>query len=122
MPVRDDVSRPDRFLGLLGLCRRAGRVVCGAPLIFQAMRSHKPPALVLVAADASEGSAKKLRTKCEFYRVPLLLTEYTKEALAHAVGKDGPMAAVAVLDAGIAGELLKSSGKDVSDPIGNENT
>ncbi len=111
---------PDRFLRLCGLCRRAGRVVCGAPLIFQALRGRTPPALVLVAADASEGSAKKLRTKCEFYRVPLLTTPYPKEVLAHAVGKDGPLAAIAVLDPGIAEELLKSSGKDASEAVGSE--
>ena len=111
---------PDRFLGLCGLCRRAGRIVLGAPLIFYALREKTPPSLVLLAADASAGSEKKLRTKCEFYRVPLLKTPYTKEVLAHAVGKDAPLAAIAVMDAGLARELLKSSGKDASDAIGSE--
>lgn len=119
MPVSER-KPPDRFLGLCGLCRRAGRVVCGAPLIFQALRGKTPPALVLVAADVSQGSEKKLRTKCEFYRVPLLKTPYPKEVLANAVGKEGPLAAIAVLDAGIAGELLKSSGKDASEAVGSE--
>ena len=114
-------QHPDRFLGLLGLCRRAGRVVCGAPLIEEALRSSRPPALVLVASDASEGAAKRLRTKCEFYRVPMLPTGYEKDVLARAVGKDGPLAAVAVMDAGIAKELLKSSGKDAPGATGNEN-
>ena len=115
-----DARSPDRFLGLCGLCRRAGRIVCGAPLIFTALRGKTPPSLVLVAADASAGSEKKLRTKCEFYRVPLLKTPYPKEVLAHAVGKVGPIAAIAVMDAGIAGELLKSSGKDASEAVGSE--
>lgn len=119
--MNESAPRPDRFLRLLGLCRRAGRVVCGAPLIFEAMRSKKPPSLVIAAADASKGSAKRLRTKCEFYRVPLLFTDHPKDVLAHAVGKDGPLAAVAVMDAGIAEELLKSSGKDVSESVGNGN-
>ncbi|MBQ2718649.1 MAG: ribosomal L7Ae/L30e/S12e/Gadd45 family protein [Clostridia bacterium] len=110
--MSDKATGPDRFLGLVGLCRRAGRVVIGAPLIGTAMRAGKLPALVLVAADVSAGSAKKLTTKCNFYKVPLLSVPYTKEALAHAVGKDAPVAALGILDAGIAGELLKSSGKD----------
>ena len=100
---------PDRFLGLLGLAKRAGRTVTGAPLIFTAMKSKRPPCLVLVASDASDGARKKLRTKCEYYNVPLLYTTYTKEALAHAVGNSGEVAAVALTDRGLAGELLKPS-------------
>lgn len=111
---------PDRFLGLVGLAKRAGRTVTGAPLIFTAMRSKHPPCLVLVAADASDGAKKKLRTKCEFYKVPLLCTSYTKDALAHAVGNSGEVAAVAITDAGFAGELLKPSMGQCSPKGGNE--
>lgn len=102
----------DRFLGLLGLARRAGRTVHGAPLIFAAMKSKRPPALVIAAADASAGAQKKLRTKCSFYRTPLLHSAYDKATLAHAIGSPGELAAVGVLDAGIAQELLKLSGSD----------
>lgn len=111
---------PDRFLGLVGLAKRAGRTVTGAPLIFTAMRSKHPPCLVLVAADASDGAQKKLRTKCEFYKVPLLYTTYTKEALAHAVGNSGEVAAVAITDRGLAGELLKPSMGQYTQKDGNE--
>ena len=111
---------PDRFLGLLGLAKRAGRTVTGAPLIFIAMKSKRPPCLVLVAGDASDGARKKLRTKCEFYKVPLLQTTYTKEALAHAVGNSGEVAAVAITDRGLAGELLKPSMGQCTHEGGNE--
>ena len=103
-------ARPDRFLGLLGLARRAGRTVHGAPLIFTAMRTKRPPCLVIAAADASAGAQKKLRTKCSFYRTPLLISTYDKATLAHAIGSPGELAAVAVCDEGIAKELLKLSG------------
>ncbi len=111
---------PDRFLRLLGLAKRGGNTVAGAPLIFAAMKKARPPLLVIAAADASPPSQKKLRTQCEYYRVPLLVSPYTKEILSHAVGNPGLVAAVAVTDAGLAGELQKSSGKDVSVPVGNE--
>ena len=111
---------PDRFLGLLGLAKRAGRTVTGAPLIFTAMRSKRPPCLVLVASDASDGARKKLRTKCEFYKIPLLYTTYTKEALAHAVGNSGEVAAVAITDQGLAGELLKPPAGQKTPDGGNE--
>ena len=115
-----DRPMPDRFLRLLGLAKRGGNTIVGAPLIFAAMKKARPPLLVIAAADASPPSQKKLRTQCEYYRVPLLVSPYPKDTLSHAVGHMGPVAAVAVTDAGLAGELQKSSGKDVSVPVGNE--
>ena len=115
-----DTKAPDRFLGLLGLAKRAGRTVTGAPLIFTAMRTNRPPCLVLVAEDASDGARKKLRTKCEFYKVPLLYTTYSKDALAHAVGNSGEVSAVAITDQGLAGELLKPSMGQAKPDGGNE--
>ena len=115
-----DTKAPDRFLGLVGLAKRAGRTVTGAPLIFTAMKSKRPPCLVLVAEDASDGARKKLRTKCEFYKIPLLYTTYSKDALAHAVGNSGEVAAVAITDQGLAGELLKPSMGQAKPDGGNE--
>ena len=115
-----DKKAPDRFLGLVGLAKRAGRTVTGAPLIFTAMRTKRPPCLVLVAEDASDGARKKLRTKCEFYKIPLLYTTYSKDALAHAVGNSGEVAAVAITDQGLAGELLKPSMGQAKPDGGNE--
>ena len=114
------MSDNDRFLRLLGLARRAGKTVVGAPLVFAPMHKGRPPALVVAAADASPASQKKIRSQCEYYRVPLLETRYPKEILAHAVGKEGPVAAIAVTDPGLAEELRKSSGKEAADPVGGE--
>ena len=113
------MSAPDRFLGMLGLAKRAGRVVIGAPLIFTAMRTKRPPCLVLAAADASAGAQKKLRTKCSFYRTPLLISTYDKATLAHAIGSPGELAAVGISDAGLANQLLKLSG-NIPDTDRNE--
>ena len=110
----------ERPLRLLGLARRAGKAVVGAPLVFATMHKGRPPALVLAAADASPASLKKIRSQCEYYGVPLVETRYPKELLSRAVGKEGPVAAVAVTDTGLAEEIRKSSGKDAADPIGGE--
>lgn len=118
--MSDTAKARDRFLGMLGLAKRAGRVIAGAPLIYTAMHKGSKPSLVIAAADASAPSLKKLRTQCEFYRVPLLSSQYEKTELGHAIGKEGPLAAVAVTDPSFAGELQKLSGKDVSEPVGNE--
>ncbi len=107
------VSDKERFLLFLGLARRAGRVIMGAPMVYDALR-EKPPALVLLAEDASSATEQRMTNKCGFYRTPLLKTECTKEELAHAVGKTAPMAALAVTDRGMAEKLKKISGKEAS--------
>ena len=51
-----------------------------------------------MASDNSENTQKKLRDKCSFYGVELWQIEADGEALAHAVGKTGRVAVVAITD------------------------
>lgn len=108
---------PDRFLRMLGLCRRAGRCIIGSAQVFAAMR-QSPPALVIAAGTASDASAKKIRTMCAYYQVPLLVSSHTGEELGKAVGKGSAVAAVGICDGRFAEELIKSSGKEVSATAG----
>ena len=57
-------------LRALGLARRAGALVCGTPMICDALRSAKKPFLVVAANDISEGTRKKLTDKCGYYETP----------------------------------------------------
>jgi len=110
-----------RFLRFLGLARRAGKTVHGTPLICTALATKKPPYLVIMSLGASESTQKKLRNKCLFYKVPLVTTEADTEALAHAVGKTGAMAAVAVTDESFAAELCKINAlRKESSPVGDQ--
>lgn len=92
------MSAPDRLLGAIGLCRKAGKMICGVPLICTEMRKKGQIHAVLAAADASDNTKKKLNDKCKFYGVPLIFLPYTAEQLAAAVGKDAPIGAVAITD------------------------
>jgi ribosomal protein L7Ae-like RNA K-turn-binding protein len=94
------VSAQDRLLGAIGLCRRAGKLVCGVDLICTEMRKRKSVQLVLAASDVSDNTKKKLNDKCKFYGVTLAFLPCTAEGLAAAVGKDAPIGAVAITDAG----------------------
>ena len=86
----------------LGLCRRAGALICGAPMIYESMRGKKPPLIVLEASDTSDGTHKRLTDKCAFYGVMHIRLLSDGEALASAVGKTGALAAVAVTDENLA--------------------
>ena len=96
-------------LRALGLCKRAGALICGTPMICDALRNEKKkPLVVLMATDASEGTKKKLTDKCAFYETRLVTLESGGEALAAAVGKTGFLASVAVTDENLAGLVKKA--------------
>ena len=91
-----------RILGLLGLCRRAGKLVMGTSLACLAMAEKKPPALAVVSKGASENTRKRMTTKSEYYGIPLLVLEASPTELGAALGKQGEIAAASVQDANIA--------------------
>ena len=109
----------NKFLSMLGLAKKAGKVICGSPLICEQMGKKTKPSLVVIASDASEQSVKKLTVKSDFYNVQYVVFPATKAELAHTVGKENELAALAITDNGFAAELLKLSGKEASDKSGS---
>lgn len=88
-----------KLLSALGLCRKAGRLICGTPLICEALRSEgKRPHTVIMASDNSENTQKKLRDKCSFYGVELITPALNGDQLSSAIGKSGRISAVAITD------------------------
>ena len=94
-----DEQKVQRTLQALGLCAKAGKLVCGTELICEALRGRRKPLLVLEAADNSENTAKRLRDRCDFYGVPRIRLTASGELLARSLGKSGRVAAAAVTDA-----------------------
>ena len=95
------------FLGFLGLCRRAGKTVCGTEMVCLALQKKVKPPLVLYAEGASPATKKKITCKCAFYGVTAVELATTPADLGNAVGKKGNLAAVAVMDSGFAEAMLK---------------
>lgn len=85
------------LLRMLGLCRRAGMLVIGVPMICDALKSSKDKdVLVIEAGDCSENTHKKITDKCAYYNA-----EHTKissgcEALGAALGKSAVAAVMVV--------------------------
>ena len=105
---RATVAVTERFFGMLGLCRRAGKTVLGTEMICKQMREKRKPVLVLIASDVSENTMSKLIGKCIFYKIPYLIPELEGQMLAERLGRTGSLAAVAILDGGFAVELRNS--------------
>ena len=97
-----------KLLSALGLCRKAGRLIFGTPLICDALKSVKKPFLVIAASDNSPNTAKRLHDRCAFYSVELEELPVSGDALAHAIGKSGKISAVAITDANLC-RLVKNA-------------
>ena len=100
-----------RFCGMLGFAMRAGKVTIGTELICASLSKSgaKRPRLVIVSSSASEGTKKKICTKCEYYGVDVIETSVDGESLGHLLGKLYAPAAVAIVDDRFAEELKLSS-------------
>ena len=88
-----------RLLGSLGLCARARKLITGTPMVCEALKQkHTSVYLVLTASDNAENTAKRIADRCRFYNTRLVTLPLDGAALAHAVGKSGHVAAVAITD------------------------
>ena len=93
------MANRNALLSSLGLCARARKLIFGVPMIMDALRCGKSvPILVIEASDTSENTHKRITDKCTHYGVEHVRTDVDGETLAHAVGKSGSLAAVALCD------------------------
>ena len=101
------MNHPNRSKALftLGLCRKAGVSRSGAELCEKAIRSQTAY-LVLLSADASRWTYKRMHDKCTYYCVPIIDTPFSKEELGAAMGQ-GDRSCVAICEEGLADNLKK---------------
>lgn len=88
-------------LSMLGLAKKAGRLVVGTPQVCGALQGGGVH-LVLYSSAASENTKKRILDRSAYYGVHALPLDASPETLAARVGKTGAVAALAVADAGFA--------------------
>ncbi|WP_174735047.1 YlxQ family RNA-binding protein [Mesobacillus harenae] len=93
----------NQWMSLLGLANRARKLISGEELSVKEIRSGKAK-LVILSADASANTTKKITDKCNSYQVPYRMVENRYE-LGRAIGKDARVV-VALLDDGFAKKML----------------
>ena len=98
------ILNSDKFLNMVGLATRAGKVVAGSDGVQQAIRSGKAK-LVILADDAARATVKRLTDKCTSYGV-LHIVLADKQSLGKMTG-GGQAAAIAVTDSNFANELRR---------------
>lgn len=90
-------------MSLLGLANRARKIISGEELTVKEIRSGRAK-LILLSADASANTTKKITDKCKSYEIPFKLVD-NRSILGQAIGKEARVV-VAVLDEGFARKLL----------------
>ena len=98
-----------KFLSLLGLCKRAGKLAAGEVAAEQAVRGKKAYLLIL-SEDASKNTKKKFRNSAAYYELPLAEIG-TKEELGRAIGMD-MRSIIAITEEGF-GKKLKQLADDM---------
>lgn len=92
--------------GLLGLCRRAGKLTVGFDATVSAVKKQTAK-LVLLSSDVSPKTAKELQFFAEESGCPVLILSLTKETCGKALGLQKAVGAVGITDAGFAKSVLK---------------
>lgn len=86
-----------RFLSTMGLAARAGKLVCGTQNVCDALKFGVAQ-VVFEASGNSENTRKRLDDRCRYYNVDLIPADADADTLGAALGKRGPISAVAVTD------------------------
>ena len=104
-----------KLLGMIGFAKKAGKIIIGCELVLGAIRSagQKFPKIVLVSADASENTKKRVENACKFYECSLRCLPIGGAKLGEIVGKSGTVCCVGITDDGFASTIraLLQSGK-----------
>lgn len=101
------INKSQRLLGMLGFAMRAGKIIIGTEIVCKAMATKQAPKLVIVSVSASDGTKKKLTTKCEFYGIKMVQINMSTDELGSILGKTYSPAVVGIADEGFANEIEK---------------
>lgn len=94
----------DKFLSLLGIARRAGRLMSGHDAVKEAVRGSKAN-LIIFTTEASQRLRDEFQRLSEGKNITLLNTEYTINDIYSATG--GRAAVSALTDTGFSQRLIE---------------
>lgn len=98
----------NKFLSMLGLSRRAGKIIIGTPLVTNALPSGKVN-VVFYTADASNNTEKRITDKCRFYNVKCIRLDIPSEQIGKMVGMRTGVCVIGVTDDNFSKQLLSLS-------------
>lgn len=96
------LNEKQRVLNLLGLARKASKLVVGTDTVLKAVRDQSAY-LVFFANDGGASQAKKITDKTSYYKVTLS-RDFSSEELSNAIGLKRSV--VAVIDKNFANKMI----------------
>ncbi len=97
----------ERFLGLIGIAKKAGKLVLGTSMVRSSIQKGKKPALCVISDGCSENTMKRMLGCCEHYGVQYIVAQISTEELGKAVGA-GELSCIGIYDDGFAKAVLES--------------
>lgn len=97
-----------KFLSMLGLSRRAGKIIIGTPLVTNSLPSGKVK-VAFYTADASQNTEKRITDKCKFYNVKCINLEIPSEEIGKMVGMKTNVCVFGVTDDNFSKQLISLS-------------
>lgn len=91
---------------MLGLCRKAGAMEIGTPLVTASLPKGKIK-VVLLASDASANTEKRVTDKCRFYNTELVKLPVSSIEISTAIGKSGAVCTLGITDENFSKQLIK---------------
>ena len=86
-----------KTLGMLGLVKKAGKLIIGTDRVTDTVRSNTP-GLTLIASDASDNTKKRAINCCDYYKAEYQIIDVTAEELAHAIGRSNNISVIFITD------------------------
>ncbi len=99
------------IMGFLGICRKAGKLLCGHDVVKESIISSDAQ-LVILSSDASERLEREMRHACTYNgkNIPVLRTDFKMEDFYANVGRKS--AVFSITDTGFATKLLQKFGEE----------
>ncbi len=95
----------EKFLSMLGLSRRAGKVIIGTPLVTGTLPSGKVK-VTFYTADASDNTKKRITDKCRFYNTECIMIDIPSDKIGKMVGMNTGVCVVGVTDDNFSKQLI----------------
>lgn len=94
----------NKILNLLGIARRAGKLVMGTDSLLNTLPSRKIK-LIFLASDVSDSTYDKIDRKAYYYQVPVV-NIFSTEELSQALGVSS-IKIIGIIDEGFTKSILK---------------
>ena len=95
----------NKVLSLLGLAKRAGKVIVGTDAVISKLQADKLY-LIFVAKDSSAATIDKIEKKAFYYNVPIIKS-FTSDELSDAIGSNNNKV-LGIADLGFSKAMLKN--------------